>query len=96
MFNIGPAELIVILIIALIVFGPKRLPEIGRTLGRSLQEFRRASNELRRDLDLDLNDQPASTPAERSSPTTPAPGAGAGTATPNGAGDAGAGPAGVG
>jgi sec-independent protein translocase protein TatA len=95
MFNIGPAELIVILIIALIVFGPKRLPEIGRTLGRSLQEFRRASNELRRDLDLDLHDQPASTPAERSSPSTPAPGTGAGTASPNGAGDAGASPAGI-
>jgi sec-independent protein translocase protein TatA len=50
-FNIGPTELIVILIVALIVFGPKRLPEIGRTLGRSLQEFRRASNDLRQEFE---------------------------------------------
>jgi sec-independent protein translocase protein TatA len=39
-FNIGPLELIVVLIIALIVFGPKRLPELGRSLGRGIREFR--------------------------------------------------------
>jgi len=71
-FNIGPTELIVIMIVALVVFGPKRLPEIGRTLGRSLQEFRRASNDLRRELEQDMTvDPPASTPAK-----TPAPGSG--------------------
>jgi sec-independent protein translocase protein TatA len=59
-FNIGPTELIVILIVALIVFGPKRLPEIGRTLGRSLNEFRRASSDLRRELEVDVKDEPAS------------------------------------
>jgi sec-independent protein translocase protein TatA len=58
-FGIGPEELIVILVIALIVFGPKRLPEIGRTLGRSLQEFRKASNEIREHLQVDLSDEPA-------------------------------------
>jgi sec-independent protein translocase protein TatA len=56
-FNIGPEELLLILVIALIVFGPKRLPEIGRTIGKSLREFRRASegirDEVRRHLDLD-------------------------------------------
>jgi sec-independent protein translocase protein TatA len=68
-FNIGPTELIVIMIVALIVFGPKRLPEIGRTLGRSLQEFRRASNDLRREIEQDMNlDPPASTPAKTHAP----------------------------
>ena len=56
MFNIGPTELIVILIIALLVFGPKRLPEVGRSIGRSLREFRRASDEIRGELEQGLND----------------------------------------
>jgi len=44
--NIGPMELIIILILALIIFGPSRLPEIGRALGRSLREFRRMTQEF--------------------------------------------------
>jgi sec-independent protein translocase protein TatA len=58
MFNIGPTELVVILVIALIVFGPKRLPEVGRTVGKSLREFRRASEELREGLDMNLDEPP--------------------------------------
>jgi sec-independent protein translocase protein TatA len=38
--NVGPLELAIVLIIALIVFGPKRLPELGRSLGRGIREFR--------------------------------------------------------
>lgn len=48
--NIGPMELIVVLVLALIVLGPKRLPEAGRSLGRGIREFRhslsRSSDEL--------------------------------------------------
>ncbi|HPG24968.1 MAG: twin-arginine translocase TatA/TatE family subunit [Spirochaetaceae bacterium] len=53
MFGIGPTELVLILVVALLVFGPKRLPELARNLGRGLAEFRRASNDLRQTLALD-------------------------------------------
>ena len=45
-FNIGAPELLIILILALIVFGPGRLPEVGSALGRTIREFRRSSNEV--------------------------------------------------
>jgi TatA/E family protein of Tat protein translocase len=51
---IGMPELIVIMVIALIIFGPRKLPELGRSLGRSLGEFRRASNELKQTLDEEI------------------------------------------
>jgi Tat protein translocase TatB subunit len=53
MFGIGPMELVLILVVALLVLGPKRMPELARTLGRGLNEFRRASNDLRQSLALD-------------------------------------------
>jgi sec-independent protein translocase protein TatA len=45
--NIGPTELIVILVIALLVFGPKKLPEIGRSIGKAVREFKKTSEEIR-------------------------------------------------
>src|SRR5882762_5528457 len=44
--SIGMPELIIILVIALIIFGPRKLPELGRSLGKSINEFKKASNEL--------------------------------------------------
>ena len=48
MWNLGFPELIVIFVVALVVFGPKKLPDLGRSLGKGLAEFKRASNELKR------------------------------------------------
>ncbi len=56
MFGIGMTELMVIFVIGLLVLGPKRLPELARSLGRTLAEFRRASTDLRQDF-LDVRDQ---------------------------------------
>jgi Tat protein translocase TatB subunit len=52
--SIGMPELLIIFIIALVFFGPRKLPELGRSLGRSLSEFRRASNELRNTLEEEI------------------------------------------
>lgn len=51
---IGMPELLIILTLALIIFGPRKLPELGRSLGKSLGEFKRASNELRNTLDEEI------------------------------------------
>ena len=50
MFNLGFTEMAVIFVVALLVFGPHKLPELARSLGKSLAEFRRASNDLRRSI----------------------------------------------
>ena len=57
MFNIGMPELLLILAIALIILGPKKLPDIARALGRSLSEFRRASDEIKETIEADLNSE---------------------------------------
>ena len=50
---LGIPELLFILVLALLIFGPKRLPQVGRTLGKGMAEFRKASNELRRTLNTE-------------------------------------------
>lgn len=59
--SVGVPELIIIFTIALIIFGPRKLPELGKSLGKSLAEFKRASNELKNTLDeeIRLEDQRA-------------------------------------
>lgn len=72
MFNIGSPELLVILVIALIVVGPRRLPEIGRTVGRALNEFRKVQDEVRDMVRFDLSDDaPSSDPPMTAPVPTP-------------------------
>ena len=54
MFGIGMSELIIILLIALIVVGPKKLPELAKALGRGFAEFKRAANEARSTIDAEI------------------------------------------
>ncbi len=54
MFGIGPTELIVILVIALIVIGPKKLPEIAKVLGKTFAEFKRATEEIKNSVKDDI------------------------------------------
>ncbi len=82
MFDVGFQELILILVVALLVFGPTRLPELGRALGRAMREFRRATEEFRSTVEtnLHLNDpDPVPTtpgPAVTETTTAPAPATG--------------------
>jgi sec-independent protein translocase protein TatA len=67
-FNIGPGELIIILAIALVIFGPGKLPEIGSAVGKGIREFRRAAIDVTDAANVDA--RPA-TPPPAASPMTP-------------------------
>lgn len=57
--RIGAQELVIVLVIALIIFGPRKLPEIGSALGKSLREFKKATSEVKKSISLDDEDEPA-------------------------------------
>jgi len=84
MFNIGPQELLLILVLALLVVGPQRLPEIARTIGKGMREFRKAQDEVKKTIQINLDEpstattrtprrlpveQPASSDASSAEPT---------------------------
>src|SRR5918995_6257668 len=56
MFQIGPQELLLILVVALLVVGPRRLPELGRSIGRGIREIRKAQEEVRKTIQVNLDD----------------------------------------
>jgi TatA/E family protein of Tat protein translocase len=87
-FGIGTEELIIILLIALIVFGPKKLPEVGRSIGHSLAEFRRASSDIRDELKRGFEDDDT---GEREPSGSEAPTNGRASTSANGPSDPGAG-----
>jgi sec-independent protein translocase protein TatA len=68
---IGMPELIIILVIALIIFGPRKLPELGKSLGRSINEFKKASNELRSTLEDEIRVEEQRDRASTAAPATP-------------------------
>jgi sec-independent protein translocase protein TatA len=78
--SLGMPELVVIFVIALIIFGPRKLPELGRSLGKSLAEFKRASNELRNTLEEEIRieeqktvrDEQKAARADEAKPAAPA------------------------
>ena len=79
MLNIGPQELLIILVIALIVVGPQRLPALGRSIGRGLRELRKAQDEVKRTIQVNLDDEPPN-----GSSGTPAPARGTATGSADG------------
>ena len=76
MFNIGPQELLIVLVLALIVVGPQRLPELSKQIGKGLREFRKVQDDVKGMVKFDLDDT-SEPPARRT--TSPA-----ATATPPG------------
>jgi sec-independent protein translocase protein TatA len=68
---IGMPELIIILVIALIIFGPRKLPELGRSLGKSIGEFKKASNELRSTLEEEIRVEEQREQRPTPAPSTP-------------------------
>jgi sec-independent protein translocase protein TatA len=66
---IGLPEMLIILVVALIFFGPRKLPELGRSLGRSINEFKRASNDLRNTLDDEIRAEERKAPVNPTDPS---------------------------
>jgi TatA/E family protein of Tat protein translocase len=61
--NIGAPELIIILVIALLILGPGKLPEVGASIGKSIREFRKASSDVQDTMNVDTSPLPATAPA---------------------------------
>lgn len=81
MGSIGIPEMLVIFVIALVVFGPRRLPELGRSLGKAIAEFKRATNELQNTLEEEIRvdeqrsrqaANPSTAPEAAATPAAPA------------------------
>jgi TatA/E family protein of Tat protein translocase len=69
----GPVELIIILVIALLILGPGKLPDVGAALGKSIKEFRKASSDLSDSVKVDTSPLPATPAAPAAAPAAPAP-----------------------
>jgi len=73
MFGMGAGELILILVIALLIFGPKKLPELAKGIGKALREFRRASSDLQEQLSIDQDLGPAVREVQAAAAGAPSP-----------------------
>ena len=65
MSSIGWQEIVIVLFIALLVFGPRKLPEMGRSLGKGIREFRKASREIQDDNDTETKKIDSKTPEQK-------------------------------
>ncbi|HYN49038.1 MAG TPA: twin-arginine translocase TatA/TatE family subunit [Candidatus Nanopelagicales bacterium] len=81
--NIGPVELIIILVIALLILGPGRLPDVGSALGKSIREFRKAATDVQDSVKLDAAPTPAAPAAPAPAAPAPAPNTLASAVAPN-------------
>ncbi len=70
-FGLGTGELIIILVVVLLLFGAKRLPDLARGLGKSLQEFKKASREAENEIRQSIDEQPKAPPPTKPSGTIP-------------------------
>jgi sec-independent protein translocase protein TatA len=71
--NIGPLELVIILVIALLILGPGKLPDVGAALGKSIREFRKASSDVQDAVNVSVDTSPLPpTPAAAPAPVAPA------------------------
>ena len=71
MFGIGMPELLVIFVVALVVLGPKRLPELARTLGKAMAEFRRQTSDVMEELQQHIRVEDEAPPRPKPKPPTP-------------------------
>ena len=71
--SIGMPELVIILVIALIIFGPRKLPELGKSLGKSINEFKKASTELQNTLEQEIKLEEQKDEKARAAAVTPPP-----------------------
>ena len=72
-FGIGPVELIIVLVIALLVLGPGKLPDVGAALGKSIREFRKAASDVQEATSLETAPRPATPSAAPPAPPAAAP-----------------------
>ncbi len=71
MFGIGFQEMLIILVVVLIFFGPKRLPDLAKSLGKGIAEFRKASEEVKRGIDEAMKEEPAKEETPGAGPVAP-------------------------
>jgi sec-independent protein translocase protein TatA len=71
-FNVGPLELVIVLVIALLILGPGRLPEVGSALGKSIREFRKAATDVQDATKIDTTPKKAEPAAPAAAPQPPA------------------------
>lgn len=73
--NFGPLEIGLLVLVALVLFGPKKLPELGKSLGRGIREFKKSTRELGQDLELVASDAPSESRSDPLAFTSPLEGA---------------------